>query len=122
MLDELATRTGDQLSQNPDLTVKKAASELGLSVSGLYQRWGADLTPKEYITRLRLAQVKAELARGDRKIRDIAWQFRFCDHYYFSKWFRNLVGVATKQYQLRIRAQRLRRSAGRKKRGPGYAA
>jgi AraC-like DNA-binding protein len=90
----------------PDVTVKQMAHAAGMSVSTFYSKWDGKLTPAAFLAEVRLEQVKTELARDRSTIRDVSWQFRFCDEHYFSRWFRHRMGISPKQYQMRIRRQR----------------
>nr|WP_281378817.1 AraC family transcriptional regulator [Paenibacillus phyllosphaerae] len=54
--------------------------------------------PLEYVNYVRIEQAKELLMRSDDPLRDIASQVGFRDEYYFSRRFRQLTGLAPRQY------------------------
>jgi AraC-like DNA-binding protein len=89
-----------RIAEAPDLTVKQMAEELRIPLRDLYREEFGNATPKKFLTQLRLEQIKRELARDRKRIREVAREFGFCDEFYFSKWFKSLVGMAPKRFQL----------------------
>lgn len=89
------------MRQNPNLTVRKLSIRLGIKVRTFYRRWFGDYTPKELIEEKRLEIAKQHLlANCNKKITEIAHELKFCDHYYFSKWFRRKMGVSPQKYRM----------------------
>jgi AraC-like DNA-binding protein len=88
------------IDEQPDLSVKKAAKNMNVSASFIYDHWTSDLTPKQFLAKKRLLMALKLLALGKR-INQIAQELKFCDQVYFSKWFKNLCGIPPKQFQLK---------------------
>lgn len=59
----------------------------------------AGITPITYLTRYRIKQAKALLARGDMSVTEVALAVGFSDSGYFSRVFRDEVGVSPSAYQ-----------------------
>jgi AraC-like DNA-binding protein len=89
------------IQENPNLTVRQFADQIGIKVRTFYRRWLEEHTPKELLEEKKLEIAKKSLLlEGDKKISEIARTLQFCDHYYFSKWFRRKVGVSPQKYRM----------------------
>jgi transcriptional regulator GlxA family with amidase domain len=89
------------MQQNPNLTVRQFANQVGMKVRTFYRRWLEEHTPKELLEAKRLEIAKRHLLFNcNKKISDIARELHFCDHYYFSKWFRRKMGVSPQKYRM----------------------
>ena len=96
--------TGDWaevFNKSPDITIKRIAKNKNISLTTFYAQWAEKYSPKKYLTILRLAKAMKLLSFNHSKIKDISWELRFCDHFYFCKWFKKLTGISPKQFQLR---------------------
>jgi AraC-like DNA-binding protein len=88
-------------NKKPDITVKKLAKDNNISLTTFYAHWQEKYPPKKYLTILRLMKALKLLAIDHLKIKDISWELKFCDHFYFCKWFKKYTGISPKQFQLR---------------------
>ncbi len=89
------------IQQNPGLTVREFANQTGLKIRTFYRRWIEQNSPKELFEEKKLEIAKQRLlADFNKKIYEIAQELHFCDHYYFSKWFRKKMGVSPQQYRM----------------------
>jgi len=110
------------IQKNPNLTVREFASQVGVKVRTFYRRWLEQSTPKEMLEEKRLEIARQRLLSNfDKKISDIARELNFCDHYYFSKWFRRKMGISPQQYRMstvkeRVTIERKRNGKNNKKR------
>lgn len=84
-----------------DITIRKIAKDNDFSVSNFYNKWRSNLSPKKFLTQIRLARAFKLLSSNHRKIREIADELKFCDHFYFCKWFKKLTGISPKKFQLK---------------------
>lgn len=91
------------IDEQPDLSVKTTAKSLQVSSSFIYSHWIADLTPKQFLLQKRVLKAVKLLAYG-KKINQIAQELKFCDHIYFSKWFKQYCGISPKKFQLKYGA------------------
>ena len=104
------------IQENPNLKVRDFANQIGIKVRTFYRRWLEEHTPKELLEEKKLEIAKKSLILdGDKKISEIARALQFCDHYYFSKWFRRKVGVSPQKYRMMTLKERI--SFERKKNG-----
>lgn len=55
---------------------------------------------KTYVERLLLSKIKQDLIITDKNIKEIASEYKFCDPYYFSAFFKKHVGVSPARYRL----------------------
>jgi len=85
----------------PDITVKKIAKNNNSSLSSFYHKWPFNLTPKKFLMIIRLAKALKLLSYDHRKVRDVADELKFCDHFYFCKWFKKLTGLTPKKFQIK---------------------
>ncbi|MDA3925279.1 MAG: AraC family transcriptional regulator [Kiritimatiellae bacterium] len=64
------------------------------------------MTPKEYLNQ-RLNQEATQLMTGtDMNIKEIAYQLRFSDEFYFSRFFNKMNGLSPSQYRALFRAEK----------------
>lgn len=97
------------VSQNFEklLTRDDIAKAVGVTpnyVSVLFRK-GFDMTFVEYITNLRIIEAKKLLENTDKKIYQIAETVGFEDAYYFSKNFKNVMGMSPKEYRIKMQSQ-----------------
>jgi AraC-like DNA-binding protein len=90
----------NEIKQHPDISVKRAAKGLNVSLSTFYAHWGSNLTPKKFLICKRLFMALKLLAK-DKRICEVADELKFCDHIYFSQWFKRFCGISPKQFQLK---------------------
>ena len=89
------------IQQNPNLTVREFASQTGLKIRTFYRHWIEQYSPKEIFEEKKLEIAKKRLLTDfNKKIYEVARELHFCDHYYFSKWFRKKMGVSPQQYRM----------------------
>jgi len=89
-----------EVIQSPDISVRKIASALNISKSSLYNHWDLGISPKRFLLNQRLMMALKLIGR-DKKIGEIADELKFCDHIYFSNWFKRHCGISPKKFQLR---------------------
>lgn len=86
---------------DPDLTVETLAKIAFISPSGLqrgfHQQFG--LSPKQYLTKLRMDKALALLATTNLSIKEIAFACGFTDEKYFSHTFKKRIGCSPAQYR-----------------------
>ncbi len=110
------------IERNPHLTVREFADQIGIKVRTFYRHWLDKYTPKEMLEEKKLEIAKQRLLSNfNKKISDIARELNFCDHYYFSKWFRRKMGISPQQYRMstikeRVLIERKRNGKNNKKR------
>jgi AraC-like DNA-binding protein len=96
------------MQQNPNLTVRQFASQIGMKVRTFYRRWLEEHTPKKLLEEKKIEIAKKNLLLdSEKKISDIARELQFCDHYYFSKWFRRKVGVSPQKFRMMTLKERV---------------
>ncbi len=97
------------LKKYPKLTVRELATQFGMKVRTFYRHWKDEgTTPKELLEKKRVEMAKQQLLTNfNKKIADIARDLGFCDHYYFSKWFRQRVGVPPQKYRMMTLKERV---------------
>lgn len=106
------------IRQNPSLTVKQFAQRIGMKVRTFYRRWLKENSPKKWLDLKRLEIAKWRLLyEPKKKISEIARDLSFCDHYYFSKWFRRKIGVSPQKYRMSTLKEREALERRRGKRG-----
>ena len=88
-------------NKKPDITIKRIVKIKKIPLPTFYAQWEEKFSPKKYLTILRLAKAMKLLSANNLKIKDISWELKFCDHFYFCKWFKKLTGISPKQFQLR---------------------
>jgi AraC-like DNA-binding protein len=95
------------MQQLPKLTVRQLATQIGMKVRTFYRHWRETNTPKKLLEKKKVEFAKRYLITNcDKKIAEIARELQFCDHYYFSKWFRRNVGVSPQQYRMMTHKER----------------
>lgn len=97
------------ISQNFEklLTRDDIAKAVGVTpnyVSVLFRK-GFDMTFVEYLTNLRISEAKKLLENTDKKIYQIAEAVGFDDAYYFSKNFKNVIGMSPKEYRIKMQSR-----------------
>lgn len=96
------------IRQNPNLTVRQFANQVGIKVRTFYRRWLEVQTPKELLEEKKLEIAKKSLILdSEKKISEIVRELQFCDHYYFSKWFHRKVGVSPQKYRMMTLKERV---------------
>ena len=65
------------------------------------------MTPKKYVTYLRIEEIKDKIANSNDKFRDIAFHSGYHDYQYFVKIFKKLTGLTPKEYRKKAKAQRI---------------
>jgi len=83
------------------LEVKKLAAEAGLSVSQLNRRFRAryQMSPSEYLQRVRVHEACRLLVTSHRSVADIAHDTGFYDQAHFSRTFRRWRGMSPSQFR-----------------------
>jgi YesN/AraC family two-component response regulator len=83
------------------ITRKDMAEHVGLSERHLTRCFNLELglTPMTYLNRFRVKQAKQLLERGPRKISEIAEKVGFSSGGYFSRVFRDVVGISPRDYE-----------------------
>ncbi|MEO0130328.1 MAG: AraC family transcriptional regulator [candidate division WOR-3 bacterium] len=87
--------------KKPDITIKKVVNDNNLSMSDFYNKWQFNLSPKKFLIFFRLAKALKLLSCDHKKVRDVADELKFCDHFYFCKWFKKLTGITPKRFQIK---------------------
>ena len=88
-------------NKKPDITIKRIAQIKKISFPTFYSKWKENFSPKKFLMILRLAKALKLLSFNHSKIKDISWELKFCDHFYFCKWFKKLTGISPKKFQLK---------------------
>ena len=87
--------------QHPNLKVKQYITQSGIKIRNFYRSWLDENKPKDFFEEKRLEIAKGCLLQSfERKIKEIAVDLKFCDRYYFSKWFHKKMGVSPQQYRM----------------------
>ncbi len=89
------------INKKPDITIKRIAKDRKIPLPTFYAKWDGKYSPKKFLTILRLTKALKLLSFNHSKIKDISWELRFCDHFYFCKWFKKLTGISPKRFQLK---------------------
>lgn len=87
----------------PGFSVKTLAAQIGLSEVHLRRifKATADISPVKYITHLRLEKAKNMLITSNYSISEIAISVGYSDPYYFSRVFKQEIGIAPSEYKKR---------------------
>lgn len=82
------------------ITVEEIAAHVGLSRSRLYRLFMAELrlSPVQVLTQVRIRQACALLRRGDLSVKAVAASVGFENQLYFSRRFREVVGMSPTEY------------------------
>jgi AraC-like DNA-binding protein len=101
ILDKIENEPLEQCERN----IYQWARELGLGKSRFHDLFRHDtgFTPKEYLQRLKFQQIAADLCYTDLTITEIAQKYGFSSIHYFSKAFRNMMGMTPTQYRNQYR-------------------
>lgn len=86
-----------------DITIQDIAEELNVSYAW-FRKWFklyTGLAPQQYVIQLKMEKAKALLADSGNSIKGIAYQLRFEHPLYFSKLFKEKVGVSPEIYRKR---------------------
>jgi len=83
------------------IDLEELANKYGYSVSHFRKKFNEylNISPKQYIEKIRVEAAKEMLYSGMISIQEIAEQLGFYDIYHFSKDFKKHVGMSPKQYQ-----------------------
>lgn len=87
-----------------DLQVGELARRHGFSPSSLSHafRRAFQCTPKQYAQQLLVNVIKHEFLHTDKSIAQIAAEYRFCDAYYLSNFFKRHMGLSPQDYRKSI--------------------
>lgn len=87
-----------------DLQVSALAAQHGYSPSSLSHAFkrAFHCTPKQYAQQLLVNVIKHQLLHTDKTIAQIAAEYRFCDAYYLSNFFKRHMGVSPQAYRQSI--------------------
>lgn len=99
--------------QDPALTIPEVAATLPMSPVYLRKLFNRELgiSPKEYLTQLRLKRAKSFLLSGYYSVSEVANACGFDDEKYFSVVFRNAVGVSPSKYRYEFSEEEMKRLA-----------
>ncbi len=91
---------GEHFSERIDF--EKISLERGVAYSTFrrYFKQASGLPPQEYLQNLRISRAKKLLVFSDLSVKQIARATGFSDPYYFSRVFRNEVGLAPSEFRL----------------------
>ncbi len=83
------------------ITLSSLTNKFSISISTLrrYFKKYADTSPMEYINDLRLEKAKFMLIESDMQISEISYSVGFDDALYFSKFFKNKMGLSPKSFR-----------------------
>lgn len=84
------------------ITSKNVAEALNLSYSSLIKRYRKDtgMTLNAYIKNALLKKAIEKLLFTDMSIKEIAYELRFTDEFYFSRFFKKQTGQSPKEYKM----------------------
>lgn len=90
------------------LANEELAKVAGLSIRALERqfRQAFQLSPQQYLKRLRVRMACYDLVHTTRALVDIAAAHRFCDQSHFSREFRRQTGMTPRQYRLRFQSSK----------------
>lgn len=82
------------------ITVEDVAAHVGVCRSRLYRAFEAhmDMSPTQYLVRFRMRQACLLLKKGDLSVKAVAFSVGFEDPLYFSRRFREIIGVSPSEY------------------------
>jgi transcriptional regulator GlxA family with amidase domain len=89
------------------ISIADLADHLGLTTRTLNRRFQAatGLSPMGYVQRLRVAEARDLLRHSNLSVSEIAWQVGLNDTSYFSRLFREQVGMAPLKYRAAVRGK-----------------
>ncbi len=97
------SRTFQFIQQNlsSQLTVRALSQQLNMSESTLAKKFRAEagMTIGSYIDGLLLDRARKLLASSEKSVGQIAEELKFCDQFYFSRYFRQRQGMTPSQYR-----------------------
>lgn len=104
---EAATRLIAQRYDGP-LEVRELAAAAGLSPSQLNRRFQAtyQLSPSQYLQRIRVHEASRLLAESDVRVGEVAQRTGFYDQAHLSRTFRKLMGMSPRRFRQASRRQR----------------
>ena len=84
-----------------DINIEKVANELCVSYAWLRKTFKTytGIAPHQYLIQLKIEKAKMLLANRSRSIKEIAFSLNFESAFYFSKLFKEKVGVSPKEYR-----------------------
>lgn len=84
-----------------ELSIANVASGLGLNLNTLRLKFKSDFgfTLKHYIDLGVAEKAKELLLLTNKSLKDIAYELKFNDEFYFSRFFKKIVGVSPRQYR-----------------------
>lgn len=87
------------------ITTKDVADYAGFPVSGFTRNFKKDmgLTVKEYMEQALANKAKEELLLTDKRVKEIAYELKFSDEFYFSRFFKRHTGLSPRSYRLKNR-------------------
>lgn len=88
-----------------DLQLAALARDHGFSPSSLshcFKRAFA-CTPKQYVQQLLANVIKHQLLHTDKSLVELAAEYRFCDPYYLSNFFKRQMGISPQLYRMRVK-------------------
>lgn len=98
-----ARQGGEWIQQNYShpITVEEVAAQVGVSRSYLFRAFQEvfQLSPREYLSQLRIQRACQLLRHSPLSVRAVATSVGFEDHYYFSRAFRQAMGVTPTAYR-----------------------
>lgn len=88
-------------SCSPELTIDEISKHVNLSPAYLAKAFKNDIgiTLKSYVDKLILQYSKEKLLLSEMNIKEIAYHLKFCDEFYFSKFFKKHMGVSPREYR-----------------------
>lgn len=90
-------------SCSANITVNYLSFMLGVSPSTLTKNFKKDTgeTLKSYLTKKLIQYSKEHLLLSDLSIKEIAYELKFNDEFYFSHFFKKHVGISPKEYRIK---------------------
>ncbi len=100
VINAIASYLQEHLSE-PDLLLSAVAFRFGMSVSSLRSQFAQiyGIPPIRYLTILRLNTAKSLLITSDDSIAQIAYMSGFNDQFYFSRCFKENLGISPTEYR-----------------------
>jgi AraC-like DNA-binding protein len=84
-----------------DINIEKVANELCVSYAWFRKTFKTytGIAPHQYLIQLKIEKAKMLLGNRSRSIKEIAFSLNFESAFYFSKLFKEKVGVSPKEYR-----------------------
>ncbi len=88
-----------------DLQLGELARRHGYSPSSLSHAFkrAFSVTPKQYVQQLLANVIKHQLLHTDKPVSQLAQEYRFCDAYYLSNFYKRLMGISPSHYRERVK-------------------